>query len=122
LILNKGFSAKISLSIGVFLILAVGLAAQTPGDIAEFLSAGQKCYAKGDLDAAAIEFENVLLIDKNNFSAQVWLAQVYADLKNIKEARRLLRRAAAQAPDHPRVERLQKLLGTLKGKKSILSQ
>ncbi|MGM0598675.1 MAG: tetratricopeptide repeat protein [Candidatus Rifleibacteriota bacterium] len=118
MILNKSFSAKISLTIGILLLFfAAGLVAQTPGDVEEFLSAGQKCYAKGDLDAAAIEFENVLLIDETNFSAQVWLAQVYADLKNFKEARRLLRMAAAQAPDHPRVEKLQKLLGTLEDKK-----
>ena len=118
MISNKAFFAKISLSFAFFLLLtSVGLFAQTPEDIAEFLEAGQKRYTKGELEAAAIEFENVLLIDKNNFSAQVWLAQVYADLKDIKEARRLLRMAASQAPDHPRVERLQKLLGTLKGKK-----
>lgn len=123
MILNKNFSLKISFFIAIFLLLfSVALSAQTPGDIAEFLNAGQKCYTRGDLEAAAIEFENVLLIDKNNFSAQVWLAQVYADLKNIKEARRLLRLAAAQAPDHPRVEKLQKLLGTLKGKKPQTSK
>ncbi|GAB4278108.1 MAG: hypothetical protein Kow0029_21230 [Candidatus Rifleibacteriota bacterium] len=97
-----------------FLVVFLGfstLGAQTDDDIQEFLDAGQKCYEKGDLTGAALEFENVLMIDKQNFSARVWLAQIYADLKDIDKARGFLRQAASQAPDHPRVVQLQRMLG-----------
>lgn len=87
---------------------------QTEEDIQEFLKMGQEFYTKNDLMGAAIEFENVLMIDRKNFSARVWLAQVYADLKDIEKARNCLREAASQAPDHPRVVQLQKLLGEIK--------
>lgn len=100
----------------LFLFLFGGglaLFAQTEEDIAGFLAAGQQSYAKGDLMGAALEFENVLMIDSQNFSARVWLAQVYADLKDLEKARKLLSEAAAQAPDHPKVVQLQKLLGQI---------
>lgn len=85
--------------------------AQTPEDIAQFMQAGQKAYNQGDLTAAALEFENVLIIDQANFSAKVWLVQVYADLKDFTKARQLLREASLQAPDHPRIVQLHQLLG-----------
>ncbi len=87
--------------------------AQTEEDIEGFIAAGQQSYNKGDLMGAALEFENVLMIDSHNFSARTWLAQVYADLKDLEKARKFLREAAAQAPDHPRVVQLQKLLGEI---------
>lgn len=86
---------------------------QTEEDIDSFIAAGQQCYERGDLVGAALEFENVLMIDERNFSARVWLAQIYADLKDLEKARSLLREAALQAPDHPRVVKLQKLLGEI---------
>ncbi len=104
----------------IAIFLLAGLAVPLPGltqtdeDIAIFLKAGQECYDKGELANAALEFENVLLIDRQNFSAQVWLAQVYIDLKNVDKARRVLTEASLQAPDHPRVVQLQKMLGEIK--------
>lgn len=88
--------------------------AQTDEDIAGFMSDGQKCYRKGNLADAQIEFENVLLIDKNNFEAKIWLAQVLADRKKLKEAKKLILEAAKQAPDHPKVVQLMKLIGAKK--------
>ncbi len=84
---------------------------QTEEDINGFLLTGQECYNRGDLTAAALEFENILLIDRQNFGARVWLAQVYIDLKDFDKARKLLTEASLQAPDHPRVIQLQKILG-----------
>jgi tetratricopeptide (TPR) repeat protein len=91
-----------------------GASAQTDDDIGSFLQHGQECYHRGDLKGAALEFENVLLIDRQNFSARVWLAQIFLDLKDLEKARSLLREAALQAPDHPRVIQLQKLMGEIK--------
>ncbi len=103
-------------SLLLLLLLAIGnfsIFAQTDEDIEGFIAAGQQSYNKGDLMGAALEFENVLMIDSHNFSARTWLAQVYADLKDLEKARKFLREAAAQAPDHPRVVQLQKLLGEI---------
>ena len=61
--------------------------AQADDDVELFLQAGQECYNKGELANAALEFENILLIDRKNFSARVWLAQVYLDMKNFDKAR-----------------------------------
>jgi tetratricopeptide (TPR) repeat protein len=97
-----------------FLCLAAGLFAQTQEDIQGFLAAGQLAYNDGELMGAALEFENVLMLDSGNFSAKVWLAQVYADLKDFEKSRAFLRQAAMQAPDHPRVAALQKMLGDKK--------
>ncbi|MDD3148484.1 MAG: tetratricopeptide repeat protein [Candidatus Riflebacteria bacterium] len=94
--------------------------AQTDEDISLFLKAGQECYDKGELDNAALEFENILLIDRRNFAAQVWLAQVYLDKKDLEKARRLLIEASLQAPDHPRVIQLQKMLGEIKKPATII--
>lgn len=88
--------------------------AQTDEDISGFLQRGQECYEHGDFSGAVLEFENVLLIDRQNFSARVWLAQVYVDLKDLEKARSLLREASLQAPEHPRVVQLQKMLGEIK--------
>lgn len=85
--------------------------AQTDDDVEGFLKAGQYCYNQGKLDEAALEFENVLIIDKKNFLARVWLAQIYIDKKDLVNARRLLTEASLQAPDHPKVMQLQQLLG-----------
>ncbi len=101
----------------IFLILGSGLfvaRAQSDDDINLFLQAGQECYNKGELANAALEFENILLIDPQNFAARVWLAQVYVDMKDIDKARRVLAEASLQAPDHPRVIQLQKILGGIK--------
>jgi tetratricopeptide (TPR) repeat protein len=106
--------AKTKIILLLFFLAVSSLAlAQTEEDIQGFLATGQINYNKGDLLAAALEFENVIMIDPQNFSAKVWLAQVYADLKDKKKALRFLRQAASQAPDHPRVIRLQKLLGEI---------
>lgn len=95
--------------------------AQAEDDISAFIQQGQECYQRGDLKGAALEFENVLLIDRQNFSARVWMAQVYVDLKDLEKARKMLREAALQAPDHPRVVQLQKLLGEIKKPVSVAS-
>ncbi|MBU1106145.1 MAG: tetratricopeptide repeat protein [Candidatus Riflebacteria bacterium] len=95
--------------------------AQTQEDISGFLQQGQECYNRGDLTGAALEFENVLLIDRQNFSARTWLAQVYIDLKALDKARKILREAALQAPDHPRVVQLQKMLGEITTSVSLLN-
>lgn len=103
---------KYSLLIALMLALFACVShAQTPEDIVQFMQAGQKAYNQGDLAAAALEFENVLIIDQANFSAKVWLVQVFADLKDFNKARQLLREASLQAPDHPRVVQLHRLLG-----------
>ena len=85
--------------------------AQTDDDIEGFLKAGKACYRRGMLKEAALEFENVLIIDRTNFQARIWLAQIYIDKKDYTNARKLLIEASLQAPDHPRVKELQKLLG-----------
>ncbi len=95
--------------------------AQTEEDISGFLQQGQDCYSHGDLTGAALEFENVLTIDRHNFAARVWLAQVYIDLKILDKARQILREAALQAPDHPKVVQLQKMLGEIKNPVSLLN-
>ncbi|OGK10637.1 MAG: hypothetical protein A2W80_01740 [Candidatus Riflebacteria bacterium GWC2_50_8] len=95
--------------------------AQTQEDIGGFLQQGQDCYQRGDLTGAALEFENVLMIDRQNFAARVWLTQVYIDLKALEKARKILREAALQAPDHPRVIELQKMLGGIKTPVSMLN-
>ena len=87
------------------------LQAYTDDDIDEFLHAGELYYKKGLLREAALEFENVLIIDKSNFQARIWLAQIYIDKKDIVNAKKLLTEASIQAPGHPRVVELQKLLG-----------
>lgn len=110
----NSLKSKILLLVFVCLWCANPILGQTEEDIQGFLKTGQECYAKNDLMGATIEFENVLLIDRQNFSARVWLAQIYADLKDLEKARRFLREAASQAPDHPRVVQLQKLLGEIK--------
>lgn len=100
------------------LILAIGLTvvfyglswAQTPTDADLFVQEGIACYNKGMLDDARIEFENALVLDKNSFEARLWLAQIYTDLKLIPQASALLREAASQAPDHPKVIQLSALL------------
>lgn len=93
--------------------------AQTDDDVSQFLQTGQDCYGRGELAAAALEFENVLLIDRQNFSALVWLAQVYVDMKDLDKARKLLMEASLQAPDHPRVIQLQKMLGEIRKPVSV---
>ncbi len=109
--------SKCLLKLGFILLSIVwcltALNAQTQEDINGFIAQGQKLYTAGDLAGAAIEFENVLMIDRQNFSARVWLTQIYADQKSIDKARKLLREARLQAPDHPRVLQLQKLLGSV---------
>ncbi len=89
----------------------VCLNAQTDDDVEGFLKAGKACYRRGKLNEAALEFENVLIIDRSNFQARIWLAQIYIDKKDYTNARKLLIEASLQAPDHPRVKELQKLLG-----------
>ena len=93
------------------LLSNIQLDAHTDDDIYDFLKAGKECYSKGLLNEAALEFENVLIIDKTNFQARVWLAQIYIDKKDIVNARKLLTEASMQAPDHPKVKELQKLIG-----------
>ena len=87
------------------------LNAQIDDDIDSFLKAGKACYRRGLINEAALEFENVLIIDKSNFQAKLWLAQIYIDKKDFTNARKLLIEASLQAPDHPRVKELQRLLG-----------
>ncbi len=94
-----------------FLLLSSSLFAYTDDDIDGFLASGKSCYKLGRLDEAALEFENVLIIDKSNFQARLWLAQIYIDKKDIVNARKLLTEASIQVPDHPRVKELQKLIG-----------
>ncbi len=89
----------------------VTLNAQTDDDIEGFLKTGKAFYRRGKLNEAALEFENVLIIDRSNFQARIWLAQIYIDKKDYTNARKLLIEASLQAPDHPRVKELQKLLG-----------
>ncbi len=85
--------------------------AHTDEDINGFLKAGKYCYQKGMLDEAALEFENVLIMDKTNLQAKLWLTQIYIDKKDLKHARKLLSEASLEAPDNNRVKELQKLLG-----------
>ena len=83
------------------LLSNIQLDAHTDDDIYDFLKAGKECYSKGLLNEAALEFENVLIIDKTNFQARIWLAQVYIDKKDIVNARKLLTEASMQAPGNP---------------------
>ena len=92
-------------------IACPGLLAHTDEDINGFLKAGKFCYQKGLLDEATLEFENVLIMDKTNLQAKLWLTQIYIDKKDLKHARKLLSEASLEAPDNNRVKELQKLLG-----------
>lgn len=105
------FSKSLFIYCLLFNSLTFSLLAQTDDDIEGFLESGKNCYKKGLLNEAALEFENVLIIDKTNFLARLWLAQIYIDKKDTVNARKLLTEASIQAPDHPRVKELQKLLG-----------
>jgi tetratricopeptide (TPR) repeat protein len=98
------------LAIIFLLIFFSPLWAQTPTDADHFVREGISCYNQGLLHDAKLEFENALLLDKNNFEARIWLAQIYTDLKLIPQASILLREAASQAPDHPKVMQLTTLL------------
>lgn len=98
--------------LAVFLLAASANAwAYTDDDIEGFLKAGKACYKRGMLDEASLEFENVLIIDKTNLQAKIWLAQVYIDKKDLNHAKKLLSEASLEAPNHPKVKELQKLLG-----------
>lgn len=88
--------------------------ADEPDDVREFLLKGQACHHKGDLAGAALEFENVLLLEPSNFEASIWLAQIYADQKNMFKARQMLQQAKRLMPTHARVVALEKLFGTEK--------
>ncbi len=85
--------------------------AQDPSDVIEFMAAGKKAYEKGDLAGAAVEFENVLLLDPRHFDAKVWLVQIYIDRKQADKARKLLAELQRQAPGHARVAALARLVG-----------
>lgn len=87
-----------------------------PDDIREFLLKGQACHQQRDLAGAALEFENVLLLDPSNFEASIWLAQIYADQKNMFKARQMLEQAKHLMPTHARVIALEKLFGTGKSR------
>ena len=105
------FDKSLFLLCCLLLLSNVSLNAQTDDDIEGFLKTGKACYRRGMLSEAALEFENVLIIDRSNFQARIWLAQIYIDKKDYTNARKLLIEASLQAPDHPRVKELQKLLG-----------
>ncbi|HOT27078.1 MAG TPA: tetratricopeptide repeat protein [Candidatus Ozemobacteraceae bacterium] len=92
-------------------VCAGGACAQEEDDVREFLTKGQVCYQKRDLAGAALEFENVLLLDPANFEASIWLAQIYADQKNMFKARQMLQQAKRIMPTHARVIALEKLFG-----------
>lgn len=83
---------------------------QTVDDIKDFLNSGIKLYKNGKLDEALIEFENVLLLDPNNFEAQLWLAQIYIDKKQLSRARILLEKLSKHKPNHPKVNALISLI------------
>lgn len=102
----------------ICLSLSVSVSAQTPEDIEDFMNQGREAYKKGDLQGAAIEFENVVLIDSGHFEAQLWLAQVYTDLKDLSRARSIMARLRKNAADHPRVIELAKLLDVSESKKA----
>ncbi|HNW35094.1 MAG TPA: tetratricopeptide repeat protein [Candidatus Ozemobacteraceae bacterium] len=105
----------LALMIGVSLDAgSIRIAAQEPDDVREFLQRGQACYQKRDLPGAALEFENVLLLEPSNFEASIWLAQIYADQKNMFKARQMLQQAKKIMPMHARVISLEKLFGTEK--------
>lgn len=93
------------------IFISADLKAQSDDDINEFLKSGKACYAKGLLNEAMLEFENVLIIDKTNFQARIWLAQIYIDKKDLVNARKLLTEASLQKPNHSKVKELQKLIG-----------
>ncbi len=109
MIKNSNRILLFTLLYGIFLVNP--LQAYTDDDIDEFLHAGELYYKKGLIKEATLEFENVLIIDKSNFQARIWLAQIYIDKKDIVNARKLLTEASIQAPGHPKVVALQKLLG-----------
>lgn len=86
------------------------LIAQTDESILEFMVEGRKAYNDGNLSAASIEFENILMIEPHNFEAMLWLTQIYLDSKQTDKAREMLARAAGIAPEHPRVLKLQSII------------
>lgn len=120
--MKKRFSIIVAGLLAMFFAVSdhPGAIAQTDEDISLFLQAGQECYNKGELANAALEFENILLIDRQNFAARIWLTQVYLDMKDIDKARNLLTEASLQAPDHPKVIQLQKMIGELKKPVTII--
>ena len=105
------FKRKLILSACFLLSLCLAVQAYTSEDINDFIKAGKACYRLGKLDEAALEFENVLIMDKTNFDAKIWLTQIYIDKKDIVHAKKILTEASLQNPKHNRVKELQKLLG-----------
>ena len=103
--------AKSILLVALLTGVNTSILAHTDEDINGFLKAGKFCYQKGMLDEAALEFENVLIMDKTNLQAKLWLTQIYIDKKDLKHARKLLSEASLEAPDNNKVKELQKLLG-----------
>lgn len=103
--------SKIILSVSLMACCCIGGYAYTSEDINDFLKTGKACYKLGKLDEAALEFENVLIIDKTNFDAKIWLTQIYIDKKDVTHARKILTEASLQNPTHSKVKELQKLLG-----------
>jgi len=99
--------------VGSFII---PLFAQESEDIAEFFTRGKECYEKRDLQNAAVELENVLLLDPGHLDAKILLIKVYGDLKEIKKAQDLLKAALAQDPDNAELKSLEKLFGGEKPK------
>ena len=85
--------------------------AQEAEDITEFFNRGKECYSKRDLANAAVELENVLLLDPGHLDAKILLIRVYGDLKDKKKAQDILKAAIAQDPKNPELLELEKLFG-----------
>ena len=67
---------------------------------------GKLFYLTGDLNQAVASFESYLRQRPNNFRANVYLANTLIALKNIEQARDVLKNVAKLAPDHPILDQL----------------
>ena len=67
---------------------------------------GKLSYLTGDLNQAAISFSSYLDKRPSNFRANVYLANTLIALKNIEQARDVLKTVAKLAPAHPLLDQL----------------
>jgi tetratricopeptide (TPR) repeat protein len=102
---------NIAACLALFFLIGIVAGGYEVSDVQEFLKAGKACFEKNDFSGAALEFENVLLIDPRNLGAKIWLGRTYFELKNRRKAIELFELARTQDPEDPEVLELGRTLG-----------
>lgn len=95
-------------------VLWAPLLAQEVEDILDFFNKGKELYSKQKWREAALEFENVLMLDSKHLDAKIFLVKIYGNLKETKKAQDLLKGLQSQAPSNAEVKELVKLFGSQK--------